>query len=229
MRVQLEKEIKARANLKRAKVSQGYFKTGKGEYAEGDIFLGLPVPEQRKLAHKYKDISLKELSFFMTHKIHEYRFVALEILVAKYEQGDEKQRQQIVRYYLANLKYVNNWDLVDTSAPYILGDYLLGKEKSVLYKLARSKNLWFRRVAILATFRFIKEGRFLDTLKLAKMYLTDTEDLIHKATGWALREVGKKSLQDEVVFLRKYGSRMPRTMFRYAVERFKPSLRDSFK
>jgi 3-methyladenine DNA glycosylase AlkD len=229
MRALLEKEIKTKANAYRAKVSQGYFKTGRGQYGEGDIFLGLSVPEQRKLAHKHKEIGLKELGFFLTHKIHEYRFVALEILVAKYEKGTAKEREQIVKYYLANLKHVNNWDLVDTSASHILGNYLLGKDKSVLYKLARSKNLWHRRVAIISTMRFIKEGRFADTLRLAKMYLTDSEDLIHKATGWALREVGKKSLESEVAFLRKNASRMPRTMFRYAIERFDPALKGSFK
>jgi 3-methyladenine DNA glycosylase AlkD len=225
----LEKEIKSKADPKRAELSQRYFKTGKGDYGEGDIFLGLTVPEQREIAKKYTSISLKDLSYFLKSKPHEFRFTALLILVNKYAKGDEVEKEKIVRFYLANLKYVNNWDLVDTSAPYILGPALLNRSKSVLYKLAKSKNLWERRVAIVSTLHFIKMGKYDDTLWLAKIYLNDKHDLIHKATGWALREVGKKSLPAEVAFLSKYHSKMPRVMFRYAIERFDSKLKDSFK
>jgi len=239
---QLEQAIKKHANPLKAVFLQRYFKTGKGEYAEGDKFLGLTVPQSRKIAHEFRDLDLKSLTKFMTHKVHEYRFIALEILVAKYEhaeklnaknknsrkkeiQDSEKIQRDIFKFYLQNRKYINNWDLVDTSAEYIVGAYLKDRPKELLYKLATSKSVWDRRIAIISTFHYIKNGDHYETLKIAQMLLKDSHDLIHKAVGWMLREVGKKSEKTLVQFLDKHSKVMPRTMLRYAIERFPAELR----
>jgi 3-methyladenine DNA glycosylase AlkD len=216
----LIKELKKLANPKRAKSSAWFFKTGKGEYGEGDKFLGIAVPVQRDVARKFKELSLKDIEKLLKNKFHECRFVALEILVMQYEEGDNKQKKQVTDFYLENTQYINNWDLVDTSASYILGHYLLKNNRAVLYKLAKSNNLWERRIAIIATASFIKQGEFQDTLKIAEILLNDKYDLIHKAVGWMLREVGKKSMQTEMKFLDRYYRIMPRTMLRCAIEKF---------
>ncbi|NIT03658.1 DNA alkylation repair protein [Candidatus Saccharibacteria bacterium] len=214
------KELKRLGNPKKAKASAWFFKTGKGQYGEGDVFAGVTVPEQRKVAKQFKELPLKEIAKLLENKIHECRLTALFILVGKYNKADGKEKERLAKFYLSHLQYVNNWDLVDSSASYILGDYLQDKDKSILYKLARSANLWERRVAIIATAAFIKEGRYRDTLKIAKNLLKDEHDLIHKAVGWMLREVGNKSRSTEEKFLDKHASSMPRTMLRYAIEKF---------
>ena len=216
------------ADTRKAKILQGYFKTGKGEYGEGDMFLGITVPQQRLVAKQFKDITLSEVEKLLKSTIHEYRFTALEILICKYETAEEKEQKQIVAFYLKNRKHVNNWDLVDTSAPYILGDWLLSRDKAILYKLVSSKGLWDRRIAIITTYGFIRKGHFTDTLALAEMLLNDPHDLIHKAVGWMLREVGKKSLKVEEEFLRKHHAHMPRTSLRYAIEKFPPDKRKHY-
>ena len=208
------------ADRERVKVLQRFFKTGKGEYGEGDKFLGVTVPKLRELAKKYQGIALAEVKNLLHSKIHEERLLALLILVSKFQVGKEQERGKIYNIYLKNTKYVNNWDLVDLSADKIAGEYLRGKSKNILYKLAKSKNLWERRIAILATFNFIKDNKFSEALKIAEILLEDKEDLIHKAVGWMLREVGRRNTKSEEDFLKKHCQNMPRTMLRYAIEKF---------
>jgi len=220
----------------RAEHSARFFRTGKGEYGEGDVFLGITVPKQREVAKKFLDLSLKDIEELLKSKIHEHRFTALEVLVMQYEQAGkskdlsqkEKQQKRIFDFYSNNLKRVNNWDLVDTSAPYIAGEYLKDKPQEIeriLYKLAKSKNLWEKRVAIVATFTFIRQGNLRDTFKICEVLMNDKHDLIHKACGWMLREAGKKNIKELEGFLNKYSHRMPRTMLRYAIERMSASKR----
>jgi 3-methyladenine DNA glycosylase AlkD len=225
--------LTALSNSTKADFYAGYFKTGEGEYGHGDVFLGITVPEQRKIAKKYADeISLKKIEELLHTNIHEYRFTALEILVIKYEKSkDIRIKKQIVSFYLKNKKWINNWDLVDTSARYILGDWLLNKsdkDRALLYKLAKSKNMWDRRIAIISTHQFIVNDKCKDTFKIAEMLLHDTHDLIHKAVGWMLREVGNRDHQALLSFLNKHYTKMPRTMLRYAIEKFEPSLRKKY-
>jgi len=204
----------------KAKVLSNFFKTGIGQYGEGDKFLGITVPEQRKLAKKYfNDLKLIDVKKILNNNYHEVRLTALLILIEKYIKGDEQERSNIFNFYLANLKSINNWDLVDLTAPKIVGNYLLDKKRDILYILVKSKNLWERRIAIIATFEFIKNNQFADTLKLSEILLQDNHDLIQKAVGWMLREVGKRDLKVELEFLDKYCQKMPRTMLRYAIER----------
>ena len=205
-----------------------YFKTGEGEYGEGDILLGLTVPVMRKIAKKYLSLPLTTVTKLLKSKIHEERFVALEMMVMKYEKGNMGEKKSVVDAYVHNLETVNSWDLVDTSAPYILGDYLLDRSRKILYKLAKSKNIWERRVAIVTTYTFIKAGDFTDTLAIAELLLSDSHDLIHKATGWMLREVGNKSEMELKAFLQKHYKAMPRTMLRYAIEKFPPDVRKKY-
>jgi 3-methyladenine DNA glycosylase AlkD len=223
----IKQELKSLADPKKAGIYQRFFKTGKGEYGEGDIFLGLKVPDQRKVVKKYKDLSLNKVIKLLQSKIHEHRLVALLILVEKYQKGDDKEQKKIVDLYLKNTKQINNWDLVDLSAHKILGDYLLKhpQKKNILYKLAKSRLLWERRISIISTAAFIRENKFEDTLKISKILLKDEHDLIHKAVGWMLREVGKKDQKTEEKFLKKHYQTMPRTMLRYAIERFSQSKR----
>jgi len=216
----IKKAITNLASPERAEACRRYFKTAKGEYGYGDVFIGVTVPELRKVAKKFVDLDLKEIDFLIKNKIHEYRFVALEILVFKYLKGDDRLKKKIVSYYLKNKKYINNWDLVDTSAPYILGDWLVDKDKAVLLKLSKSKSLWDKRIAILATFAFIGNNDFEYSFKFATSLMIDKHDLIHKALGWMLREIGKKSERELKDFLEKNYHKMPRTMLRYAIERF---------
>jgi len=221
---QIKKELQSKANKEKAKIYQGFFKTKKGEYGEGDVFLGLTVPEQRGIAKKYSNIELSDLNILLKSKIHEERLTALLILVDKYK----KDKENIFNFYLKNLNYVNNWDLVDLTSNRVVGDFLLNKEKDVLYKLAKSDNLWERRVAIVSTFEFIKNNQFEDTLKISEILLKDKHDLIHKAVGWMLREVGKKDLKKEEEFLNKHYKEMPRTMLRYAIEKFEENKRNFY-
>jgi 3-methyladenine DNA glycosylase AlkD len=217
---QIRTRLQKLADKERAAVSKRFFKTGPGEYGEGDLFLGIRVPELRKLAKEYDHIGLDETKQLLQSAVHEERFLALAILVRSYGRGDEAQQKKIYELYLGNTRFVNNWDLVDASAEHIVGAFLRNRGKEPLYRLAGSRSLWERRIAITATFHFIKQGRFSETVRIAEMLLSDEEDLIHKAVGWMLREVGKRDLRTEENFLRRHYKKMPRTMLRYAIERF---------
>jgi 3-methyladenine DNA glycosylase AlkD len=289
----LRKELKKIADPKKAKLLMRFFKTGKGEYGEGDVFLGLMVPQSRMLAKKYKDLDLKiSVKSLIQSKFHEERLIALFILINKYQ--NTNHNKICFHFYIKNMKYINNWDLVDLSAPQIVGEHLLNLDKisaqqsrvsgdahpsgsthllhnssepfgnmwlifkmvtssiaanakkkvsqeamkklfrkefrplDTLELLAKSENIWERRIAVLATFRFIKEGRFDESLRLAEILLSDKQDLIHKAVGWMLREVGKRDQEAEINFLNKHYKKMPRTMLRYAIEKFPRELRQSY-
>lgn len=217
---QVRRALKRHANPKKKKVLQRFFKTGKGEYGQGDVFLGITMPEIKAVAKKYFMLSFKEIRQLLKSEIHEERLCALLILVNNYKLKTENEQEKIVKFYLKNTKNVNNWDLVDLTAPKILGDWLLKRNRSVLYALAASKNLWERRISMIATYRFIQECDFEDVLKLAKFHLRDEHDLMHKAVGWMLREVGKKNEKVLLRFLDSNYRHMPRTALRYAIERF---------
>ena len=223
--MKLKEELVKKANQDKAKILQRFFKTGKGEFGEGDIFLGITVPELREIARKYKEINLKDVELLLSSKIHEERLIALLILVEKYNKGN---REEIFDFYIENINNINNWDLVDLTADKIVGSFLFEKDKNILYKLANSSNLWERRIAIISTFHFIKNNEFLDTLKIAEILLNDKRDLIHKAVGWMLREIGKRNLKVEEDFLKKYYKNMPRTMLRYAIEKFSEVKRKAY-
>lgn len=216
---ELKKELNKLADPKRAEALKWFFKTGKGEYGEGDIFLGIKVPEQRKVARDYVNLSLTDVEALLKSKIHEYRLVALLVLVWQYKKAGDTEKKKIVDFYLKNAKRVNNWDLVDLSCHYILGEYLLDKPRNILYKLAMSKNLWEKRIAIISTAAFIRAGEFNDTIKISEILLNDKHDLIHKAVGWMLREAGKRDQKTLFKFLDKYYKVMPRTALRYAIEK----------
>lgn len=215
-------DLQKLANKERAEHSARYFKTGKGEYGEGDVFAGLTVPQVREVAKKYKDLPLKEVEELLHSKIHEYRLTALIILTYK------KLSKEIVDLYLRNTKYINNWDLVDLSSHEILGTWLLDKPRDILYKLAKSKNIWERRISIISTFAFLRKKGLDDSMKLAEMLLHDEHDLMQKAVGWALREVGKRDEKVLVDFLAKHYKTMPRTTLRYAIEKFSPDRRKKY-
>ena len=223
------KELRQLGTPAKAKASARFSKIEKGEYGYGDFFWGVTVPEQRKIAKQYLTLDLKEIAKLLKSQIHECRRTALLILVNKYRCSNEATQAKIVQFYLKHKKRVNNWGLVDSSASYILGDYLLRHDRSVLYRLAGSQNLWERRIAIIATLAFIRANHYQDTLKIAKLLLYDSHDLIHKAVGWMLREVGKKSLPAEEEFLRQHAKVMPRTMLRYAIEKFPEEKRQMYK
>lgn len=216
----IAQELRALANPEKAEFLKRYFKTGPGEYAEGDLFLGLMVPQTRAVTKKYRDLSLDDLQKLLKSSYHEERLAALFILVDQFAHADETMRTKIFEFYLKHTKYINNWDLVDTSAAEIVGAYLVDQPKDILHKLARSKSIWERRIAIIATYWYIKRNQFDETLKVAELLLSDKHDLIHKAVGWMLREVGKRTLETEEVFLRSHHQQMPRTMLRYAIEKF---------
>jgi len=211
-----------------ARFLQGFFKTGAGQYGEGDIFLGIRVPAVRKLAQEYKDLPHKEILSLLKSPYHEVRLFALISFVNAFAKGNEIIQKKIYDLYLANTRHINNWDLVDISAPKIVGAYLFTGNRKPLYQLVKSKILWERRIAVLSTFYFIKHNEFADALKIAEILLKDKEDLIHKATGWMLREVGKRDTQCTEEFLQKHCRTMPRTMLHYAIERFTPSKRKMF-
>jgi 3-methyladenine DNA glycosylase AlkD len=208
------------ADAKRAKNLAWFFKTGKGEYGEGDRFLGITVPVQRKIALRHIALPLEDIASLLASSIHEHRFTALEILVAQYARADKAQQSRIFRFYLRNAARANNWDLVDTSAPNIVGKHLKERPRDMLDRLAASRNLWKRRIAIVSTLAFVRDGEIDDTFRIAEKLLADEHDLIHKAVGWALRETGKVSVAALLRFLREHYVSIPRITLRYAIERF---------
>ncbi len=226
--IELQKKIKMLGSPEVSKTMKWFFKTGKGEYGEGDVFAGLKVPTQRKLAREFRDLTFADLKLLLASPVHEERLISLFILIDKFAKSTEKEQQVIVKFYIKNRKGVNNWDLVDLSAPKIMGKHLLEKDKSMLFKFAFSKNLWERRIAILSTYEFIRNENFDTTLKMAEILLEDDHDLIHKAVGWMLREIGKRNLMVEENFLKIHYKKMPRTMLRYAIEKFPETKRKKY-
>jgi len=228
----LIKELTRTADKKRAKNLQWFFKTGPGEYGAGDVFLGIKVPKQRQIAKKYPSLGLKEVKRLLDSNIHEFRLVGLLILIDQYQKASTlKTKEKIVKFYLKNSQRINNWDLVDLSVHKILGDWLLThqSQKDILDRLVVSKNLWERRMAIIATYAFIRQGSSAETLKIAKKLLNDKEDLIHKAVGWMLREVGRRVSRETLLkFLEEYAKRLPRTALRYALEHLPERLRQYY-
>jgi len=216
--------IKARlqtlAHADTAKALQWFFKTGPGQYGEGDVFIGIKVPVLRTVAKEFRNAAPTTLRSLLKSKIHEERTLALMILVLQFQKADAMRQREIYDFYLEHSKFVNNWDLVDGSAPYIVGPILFHGDRTRLYTLARSVSIWERRIAILSTLYFIRQNDFADTLKLSEVLLTDDHDLIHKAVGWMLREVGKRDQKVLENFLKKHYRQMPRTALRYAIERF---------
>lgn len=225
---ELKGKLEKLASSKTKKILEGFFKTAPGEYGEGDIFLGIKVPELRKLAKDFYTLTFQDLQGLFLSNIHEHRFIALVILSENYKKGNERNKKDIYDFYLSNTKNINNWDLVDVSAPKIVGTHLGNKDRKILYKLSRSKNLWERRIAIVSTMSFIRNNDFFDTLTISELLLNDSEDLIHKACGWMLREVGKRDKKVLKQFLDKFKEQMPRVMLRYAIEKFSPDERRKY-
>jgi len=217
----IKKELKKLEDKKKAEHFSYFFKTGKGQYGEGDIFLGITVPKQREVAKEYTDVSFDELQGLLNSKIHEHRLTALLILVQRFD----KDKEKVFNFYIKNFKNINNWDLVDLSAPKIIGEYLFDKDRDLLYKLVDSKDMWERRISIVSTFYFIKRNDLNDTFKLSELLLDNKEDLIHKAVGWMLREAGKRDEVRLVAFLEKHYYNIPRTTLRYSIERFEEGKR----
>ncbi len=221
-------ELKSYSNPAKAEHSKRFFKSGPGEYGEGDKFLGITVPNQRKVARKFKNMELDEVQKLLQNKYHEARLTAVMLLVYKVEKANEHVFEEVVQFYLKNLRYVNNWDIVDSSCHQILGRFLFNKERDLLYELAQSENLWEKRIAMITCYHFIKRDDFKDALKIAELLLNDDHDLIHKAVGWMLREIGNRNLDLETQFLDQHFKNMPRTMLRYAIEKFDEPLRKHY-
>lgn len=213
------------ANPQKAQLLQHFFRTGQGEYGEGDQFLGITVPVQRHVAKQFKNLPEKEIKKLLLSPIHEERLVALVILQLQFDAGNETVKERIVQFYLSQTSRINNWDLVDISADKILGKFLLKRPRKILYNLAKSTLLWEKRIAIVATYALIRDHQFADTIKICELLLTDKQDLIHKACGWMLREVGKRDIHCLTQFLDQYAASMPRTMLRYAIEKYSPAER----
>lgn len=222
--MKIEKEFMLLKNYEKASNYSRFFKTGMGDYGYGDLFLGIAVPEVRKIAKKYIDLDYLDLKKLICSKYHELRLAALIILTSKFYSEPKK----VYNFYFDNINFINNWDLVDLSAPNIFGKYLFNNERSILYDLAKSENLWEKRIAIISTFYFIRKNQFYDTLKISEILINDKHDLIHKAVGWMLREIGKRDIKTEEKFLLKYYKIMPRTMLRYAIEKFDKEKRNFY-
>lgn len=216
------KALQAKRDPAKAAFFPKFFKTGKGEYGEGDVFMGVAVPQMREVAKQCRELPLKEINVLLKNKIHEVRMVGLFILVSQYQRAkDPKTQKALVRFYLDHLHAVNNWDLVDSTAPHILGHSLVDqKDRKILYRFAKKNHLWTQRIAMVATQELIRHGQHTDTIKLAEHFLSHTHDLMHKAVGWMLREMGKKDQKSLDQFLKRFASRMPRTMLRYAIEKY---------
>ena len=226
--VNLRLDLRKAGNPVQAKVLQRFFKTGKGEYGEGDIFLGVKVPKQREIAKKFLGLSLPKIQELLESKIHEERLVGLLILIEKFKKASELDKANIFNFYLKNTKNINNWDLVDLTASSIVGEFLLDKDKKILYDLAESNNLWEKRISIISTFAFIRKNKFDNTFRISQILLKDKHDLIHKAVGWMLREIGKKDQELLEEFLKKHYKNMSRTMLRYAIEKFPEGKRKGY-
>jgi 3-methyladenine DNA glycosylase AlkD len=224
----ISRALSAYANPRKAQILQRFFKTGPGQYGEGDIFIGVMVPQTRAVAKAFRTAPLDEIAGLLKSRVHEERLLALMLLVEQYARGNEKTKKAVYASYLRNTRYINNWDLVDLSAPQIVGGHLMTRDRSILRKLAVSESLWERRISVLATFRFIKDGDFSDATAIAEMLIDDKHDLIHKAVGWMLREIGKRDMPVEEEFLRDNYKKMPRTMLRYAIERFPEKKRRAY-
>lgn len=224
----IQKELRKSADTSIAANNNRFFKTGKGEYGEGDIFLGVRVPTIRSVAKKHKDAPVAEILGILKSEYHEERLLALIMLVNLFSKSDDVNKKTIYKAYLANTEFINGWDLVDSSAHQIVGGYLLNNSRGKLLSLAKSKSLWERRIAIISTYHFIKRDEYKDTLKLSKLLINDDEDLIHKAVGWMLREVGNRDRSIEEHFLLEHYQIMPRTMLRYAIEKFDPAVRKQY-
>jgi 3-methyladenine DNA glycosylase AlkD len=225
---QVREELRAVADPERAVAGQRFFKTGKGEYGEGDKFLGCTVPDARRVVRRHRELSYEDIGKLLDSQWHEERHVGLLMLVDRFARADEKERGKIYRFYIKNRKAVNNWDLVDTTTPNIVGEYLVGHPRDVLYRFAKSKDLWERRIAILATAAFIRRNDFADTLAISDILLEDKHDLIHKAVGWMVREVGKRDQEVMEKFLKPRYKKMPRTMLRYAIEKLPEERRKKY-
>jgi 3-methyladenine DNA glycosylase AlkD len=217
---EIKKELRRNSNKKKAQILQSFFKTAPGQYGYGDIFIGVTVPKIREIARKYEAASLENIHTLLKSAIHEERLFALIILVSKFKKANESGKKDIYRFYLENTTGINNWDLVDLTAPQIVGNFLANTDKKILYRLAKSTSLWERRISIVSTFNFIRNNYFRDTLKIAELLLADKEELIHKACGWMLREVSKRDKNLIKDFLAKHNHRIPRVMLRYAIEKF---------
>ena len=227
-KAQVKAALQAVANPEKAAFFPRFFKTGPGQYGEGDRFLGVTVPQQRVLARRFQTLALPEIAKLLDDPLHECRLTGLLILVDQFRRGDEAQRRELADFYCRCLPRINNWDLVDSSAPYILGAFLADKDRSCLDELADSGDLWRQRVAIVATFHFIRQNEFADTLRIAQRLLRHEHDLIHKAVGWMLREVGKRDVATLERFLDCHAHQMPRTMLRYAIERLPEGQRQRY-
>ena len=225
---ELDEVLKKNSNAEKAKLLSGFFKTGKGEYGEGDIFLGITVPVQREIAQEFEDLGMGEIQQLLDSMVHEKRMIALFILVDRFNTADEKTKKETFDFYLKNTQNINNWDLVDLSAPKIVGEFLIDRNREILRKLAKSEDLWGKRIAIISTYAFIRENDFKDTLKIAEILINDKHDLIHKGVGWMLREVGKRDEEMLIDFLDKNHRVMPRTMLRYAIEKFDEGKRKEY-
>lgn len=223
----LRAELNKLADKNKAKLLQGFFKTGKGEYGEGDIFLGITVPNSRAVAVRYKDLPFEQISELLQSKVHEERLIALLILVHRFKKFP-LERERVYDFYLKNTKCINNWDLVDLSSHHIVGEYLFDKPKDILFRLAKSNNLWERRISVISTFYFISKNEFETCLTIAEILIEDKEDLIQKAVGWMLRETGKRDLKKEEAFLKAYYKKMGRTALRYAIEKFPEDTRQKY-
>lgn len=222
-------EILKKANPEKAKILSGFFKTGKGQYGEGDIFLGLTTPQNREIAKKYYNASFETILELLQSPYHEFRASALFALVLRFKKNKDKStRNEIVDFYLSQTQYINNWDLVDLSCEYILGEYLLNHPHDILFTLSDSSNMWEQRIAIVSTLTFIRNNQFETTLTLAEKYLSHKHDLIHKATGWMLREVGKRNIEALKNFLNAHAQNMPRTTLRYAIEKLSSEERQQY-
>ena len=224
----VKQQLSVFGNPEKAEHSKYFFKTGKGQYGEGDKFIGTTVPESRSVAKANKDLSFDELKKLLTDENHECRFCALIILAEQFKKADDARRKEIFDFYLANTHGINNWDLVDVSAYNIMGEWLLDKDRSVLYQLSESENLWEQRISIVSTLAFIRKNDLKDTLKLSEKFLSHHHDLMHKACGWMLREAGKRNEKTLTDFLDKHYRKMPRTMLRYAIERLSPEQREIY-
>lgn len=224
----IQKELRKYASEERRKVNLRFFKTGKEHYGAGDQFIGVTVPDTRIVAGHFHDLPLNEIESLLHSPIHEERLLSLIILVGQYKKGDEKTKQTIYDFYMKHAQRVNNWDLVDSSADKIIGPYLEKRDRKILYRLAQSKNLWERRIAIVSTYHFIRQNQFDDTFTITEKLLEDSHDLIHKACGWMLRETGKRDAKALEEFLKTHYTKMPRTMLRYAIEKFPEAKRKAY-